>query len=27
MQTVFQYQTVTRAVSDRLALVRTAAGG
>jgi flagellar basal-body rod protein FlgB len=26
MQTVFQYQTVTRAVSDRLALVRTAAG-
>ena len=26
MQTVFQYQTVTRAVSDRLGLVRTAAG-
>ncbi len=26
MQTVFQYQTITRAVSDRLALVRTAAG-
>jgi flagellar basal-body rod protein FlgB len=26
MQTLFQYQTVTRAVSDRLALVRTAAG-
>ena len=26
MQTVFQYQTVTRAVTDRLALVRTAAG-
>ena len=26
MQTVFQYQTVTRAISDRLALVRTAAG-
>jgi len=25
MQTVFQYQTVTRAVTDRLALVRTAA--
>ena len=27
MQTLFQYQTVTRAVSDRLAFVRTAAGG
>ncbi len=26
MQTLFQYQTVTRAVTDRLALVRTAAG-
>jgi flagellar basal-body rod protein FlgB len=26
MQTVFQYQTVTRAVSDRLGFVRTAAG-
>ena len=26
MQTVFQYQTATRAVSDRLGLVRTAAG-
>ena len=26
MQTVFQYQTVTRAVTDRLAFVRTAAG-
>ena len=26
MQTVFQYQTITRAVSDRLTLVRTAAG-
>ncbi len=26
MQTVFQYQTVTRAVTDRLALVRIAAG-
>ena len=26
MQTVFQYQTVSRAVTDRLAFVRTAAG-
>ena len=26
MQSVFQYQVITRAVSDRLALVRTAAG-
>ena len=26
MQTTFQYQVVTRSVSDRLALVRTAAG-
>ena len=26
MQTLFQYQTVTRSVSDRLDLVRTAAG-